>query len=79
MISSSYSLSFKLLSLIGLIGLIWVMPYWGTGYLLGWGLGITIMSKSGMVGIMDFIIYLIVPIIILGIRLWKKFDEPTYL
>ncbi len=51
----------------------------GNGIYISWVLGIIIMSKLGMVGAMDLIIYLIIPIIIIGIRFWKKFDESTYL
>lgn len=74
-IDSSWVLYFKLLNMFGLITLILAMPYWGTIYLLGWLIGLFILSKSGLVGFLDFVIYFGIPLMILFIRLIKKFEE----
>lgn len=71
----SYFLYFKLLSFLGLIALILVMPYWGSGYMVGWLIGLYLMAKMGLIGPIEFIIYVGVPFIILIIRLKKKMER----
>ncbi len=65
LIPPTYIFLFKLISIIGVVSLILAMPYWGTGYLLGWLLGVFIMMESGLVGILDFIVYFVVPFAII--------------
>ena len=78
LLDPSFALYFKLLNMLSLIILVIAMPYWGTIYLMGWLFGLIIMAKSGLVGILDFIIYFGIPLTILIIRLCKKANEFTY-
>ena len=78
LLDPSFAFYFKLLNMLGLIVLIFAIPYWGTIYLMGWLLGLIIMAKSGLVGILDFIIYFGIPLTILITRLCKKANEFTY-
>ena len=78
LLDPSFVLYFKLLNMLGLMALVLVMPYWGTIYLIGWLFGLIIMAESGLVGILDFIIYFGIPLVILIVRVCKKVDEFTY-
>jgi|Deesub1362A_J573_1020465.scaffolds.fasta_scaffold00483_30 hypothetical protein len=71
LIPPSYIFPFKLTSIIGVVSLILAMPYWGTGYLLGWLLGVFVLMESGLVGIFDFIVYFVAPFAILLIRFMR--------
>jgi hypothetical protein len=44
------------------------MKYWGTSYLLGWLVGLLLMSQTGLVGTLELLIYFAVPILYLIIR-----------
>ena len=77
LLDPSFILYFKLLNMLALIALVLTMPYWGTFYLIGWLFGLIIMVKSGLVSILDFIIYFGIPLVILIIRVCKKADEFT--
>jgi len=72
LISSSYLLLFELFNLVLTISFILALPYWGTGYLFGWLLGLAIMSQSGLVGPLDFVIYFVIPFIVLVVRFLKR-------
>lgn len=72
MMPSSYLLPFKLLNLTLTFGFILAVPYWGTGYLLGWLFGLGIMSQSGLVDPLDFVIYFIIPLMVLVMRILKR-------
>jgi len=71
LLDKSLIIYFKVLNFLALIGLIMVVPYWGTGYLLGWLFGLLVMAQSGLVNIFDFIIYFGIPLVVLIIRLAK--------
>jgi len=72
LIPSSYLLMFELVNLALTIGFILALPYWGTGYLFGWLLGLAIMFQSGLVGPLDFVIYFVIPFIVLIVRFLKR-------
>ncbi|MCZ7384137.1 MAG: hypothetical protein O8C63_05235 [Candidatus Methanoperedens sp.] len=67
--NSLFVLLFILLNIIISIALIDAMPYWGNGYILGWLVGVIILSNSGLVGIFDFILYIIPPLFIIYKRI----------
>lgn len=62
---------FHLLSIIDMISLIREMSLWATSYIFGWLFGIIIFAYSGLIGIIDFLIYL-VPLGYLGYKLFKR-------
>ncbi len=68
----SFLLYLKLFNMFGTISLILAMPYWGTMYLFGWLFGLMILANSGLVGILDFVIYFGIPLMILIIRISKS-------
>jgi len=71
---SIYLFLFGLLNTIGAITLIITMPLWGLTYLLGWIFGVIIMIQSGLVGIGEIILYLVVPIIVMIIKIKSLFE-----
>jgi hypothetical protein len=71
LIPQSYIFLFKLISIVAVVSLILAVPYWGTGYLLGWLFGVFILVESGLVGILDFVVYFLAPFAILLIRFMK--------
>jgi len=75
LLDPSYKLLFSLLNVVGVITLILAMPYWGTTYLLGWFFGLWIMFSSGLVGILELLVYLGVPLAILIIRILKFMES----
>lgn len=72
LIPSHYIALFKLISLLTIISLIIAMPYWGTGYMIGWLLGIIIMAKSGLISAFDALIYIVIPLVILIVRMIRR-------
>ena len=69
LLDPSYVLLFNLLNVFGIIMLLLVMPYWGITYLMGWLFGLFILLQSGLIGILEFVIYLVVSLAILIIRI----------
>ena len=66
----SYSIwFFHLVSIVDMIVLIQKMPYWATSYIIGWLVGIIILATTGLLTILDFLIYLI-PI---GFLVYKRY------
>jgi hypothetical protein len=55
----------------GTIALFLAMKYWGTTYHVGWIFGILLLSISGLVGPVEFVLFLIIPIIIVLIRVFE--------
>jgi len=74
LIPYSYVLLFHLLNVVSTIAFIFAIPYWATSYIIGWLIGLTIMSRSGLIGALDFIIYLI-PLFFLIARFVKKLRD----
>jgi len=72
LLNPSFMLLFHLINILSTIALIFAMPFWATSYILGWLFGLWIMFSSGLVGILEFLVYL-VPLVILIIRFLKKF------
>ena len=56
---------FALLSIIGILVLIKKMPYWSTAYLIGWVIGLLIFIQSGLIGFIELLILIGMPLIIL--------------
>lgn len=69
LLPSGYVFLFGLINMIGTITLILSMPYWGVTYTLGWILGVYLMAQSELIGILEVIIYLGVPIAVLIFRI----------
>lgn len=75
LIPATYLLMFKLITWLSTIIFILVFPYWGTGYLIGWLLGIALLYPSGLLEPLDLVIYFIIPLIILILRLIKHVTD----
>ena len=65
---------FHLLSIIDMISLIKEMSFWATSYIVGWLFGIIILAYSGLLVIIDFLIYLI-PLVFLVYKLLKRIRD----
>lgn len=57
-----------LINVIGTFVLIFSMESWGFLYAFGWLFGSFIFLKSGLLEPLDFILYIFLPIIFLGLR-----------
>jgi hypothetical protein len=71
LISLQYKVLFDLINAVATFSSIQIMPYWGTGYLLGWLTGITIIAQFRILDLWEYTIYTIIGIIILVRRLFK--------
>jgi len=69
-----YKWLFDLMNIISIIALIYVVPYWGTTYLICWLVGMGIMIQSGILEVWEFLIYLFIGIIVLIKRISRKCD-----
>lgn len=82
LLPSTYLLLFGLLNVIGIAALVFAMPFWGVTYLLGWIFRIWVMASSGLIGILEIILYVGVPIAVLIVRLvlWvnQSFEGYSY-
>ncbi len=72
LIPSSYITLFKLIIILTILSLIMAMPYWGTGYIIGWLLGMLIMAETGLISTFDIIIYTVIPFVLLILRFTKN-------
>ena len=72
-IPSGFILLFTLINLIGTNLLVFALPYWATTYSLGWAIGSWLMFSSGLVGIMDMLVYM-VPLVIAAFRILKGIE-----
>jgi len=50
-----YRLLIYVINMVAIILLIKAMPYWSTGYLLGWSIGMGMMLRVGTVEAWDFL------------------------
>lgn len=69
--------SIWILYLIGIgsvINLIREMSLWATSYIVGWLIGIFILTYSGLLTLIDILIYLI-PLVFLVYRVFKLFNS----
>jgi len=74
LIPYSYVLLFHLVNIVSTIALVFAIPYWATSYIIGWLIGLAIMSRSGLIGTLEFVIYFI-PFFVLIARLVKKLRD----
>ncbi|MEM3697423.1 MAG: hypothetical protein QXG27_06355 [Candidatus Bathyarchaeia archaeon] len=73
LIPGSFVLLFHVLNVFSTVLMVFAMPFWATSYCIGWLFGLGIMYSSGLVDVLELLIYL-VPLIVLGIRFVKKFE-----
>lgn len=66
----SYFWMIDLFGLIGFIVLILAIPKWSFGYILGWFFGAWVLWSAGLMHLLEIIMYIILPVIIIGIRLY---------
>ena len=75
LIPSSFIWCFQLLNVFGTIILIQKMRYWATSYIFGWLIGVIILTYSGLLAIIDILIYFIPLLVFLVYRLYKWTHE----
>ena len=68
----SFVLAFKILNLISMLLMIYVMPYWGTSYMLGWILGVLALSRTGFLSAIELLVYVGFGMFVLIARLSRK-------
>jgi hypothetical protein len=74
LVPPSYVLLFGLINIFGIIALLLAMPLWGFTYLLGWMFGVYLMLQSGLIGILEAILYIGIPIVVLVLRVRSWFE-----
>lgn len=62
------------ISIVGMISLIKEMSLWATSYIVGWLFGVIILAYSGLLTIIEFLIYLI-PLVYLVYKLLKRIRD----
>jgi hypothetical protein len=73
LIEPSYLVLLNLANILGIISISLLIKYWGTLYILGWLLGLIMLSPGGLVDPWEMIVYLAVAIIVLFRRFLRKF------
>ena len=73
LIPVSFVLLFHVLNVLSTVLMVFAMPFWATSYSIGWLLGLWVMYSSGLVDVLELVVYL-VPLIIVVIRFAKKFE-----
>lgn len=64
-----------LLSAMPAVALFFAMSKWGVLYSVGWIFGVALFATSGILSVIDLLIYLGVPLGLIGWRIWKWYDE----
>jgi hypothetical protein len=67
-----YVLLFCVLNMFATAAFILALPYWGTVYLIGWLFGLGIMLQTGLVGVLDAVVYFVAPLAVLVLRILKE-------
>ena len=70
-----YMWLFHISNALGTLMLILFMPVWATTYIIGWLFGLWVMSQSGLLSVIDYLVYLVPLMFVLGLRIWKRFSE----
>jgi hypothetical protein len=78
LIPPTYILIIELVNIVALASLLFIFQKAGFAYIAGWIFGIYIMIQSGLMGFWDIILYLIAPIVIIGIRVYLGFKNEGY-
>jgi len=71
----AYVVLFSVGNMLSAVVLIAAMPLWGTIYLAGWLFGLSVMLQTGMVGVLDVVVYFGVPLAVLVVRFWKMLTD----
>jgi len=64
---------FWVIDIVGLVGfgtLVMAIPRWSVGYIVGWTFGAWVLSSSGLMHLEEIIVYIVIPAIILGLKLY---------
>jgi hypothetical protein len=75
LLPSEYFLFFEIVNLALIIGLVFGMPRWGIIYSIGWVFAAFILFNSGLLTWIDILVYIIAPIVVLGLRGWMYYQE----
>lgn len=73
LIPQGYFLLFNIINGLATIALFEAMPVWSTTYLIGWILGMIMLLNSGLITIVDFLSFFVIPVIVLLYRLKMQF------
>jgi hypothetical protein len=68
-LGSSWLALFDLVSVAGTFSLLRVMNFWKTPYLMGWIIGVGLLLQTGLLGSLEILIYLVVPVLVLLARI----------
>ena len=74
LLNASWLVVYELLNVLVILVFVHNTPYWGTCYLFGWWFGFGIMWYSGLVGHLEFAVYSIVLVFVLGTRVLRQID-----
>ena len=66
----SYFWMIDLFGLLGFIVLVLAIPKWSVGYIVGWAFCAWVLWSAGLMHLQEIIMYIIVPAIVLGARIY---------
>ncbi len=72
LLDPSHVILFNILNILGVVALTFAMPYWGSSYLIGWLIGLLIMSQTGLIELWEFLAYFAAALFVFITRIWKQ-------
>jgi len=63
----------KLVGVLGTALVLYTMPTWGFLQLLGWLVTVILLSGSGLISTLELIVFILIPLIVLGLKISKSF------
>lgn len=68
-LGSSWLTLFDLVSVASIFAFMRMMDFWKTPYLIGWIIGVGFLLQTALLGPLEILIYLVVPVLILLARI----------
>lgn len=67
----SYLWAIDVIGLVGYAALVWKVPKWSIGYILGWAFGAWVLCSAGLMHLEEIMVYIVIPAFILGLRVYS--------
>ena len=74
-LSSSTLIVWELVNILAIFLFVHVIPYWGTGYLIGWWFGLILMYQAKLMGFLEFGIYSLFLTFVMARRLLRRVTD----
>jgi hypothetical protein len=66
----SYFWVIDVVGLVGYAALVWAVFKWSIGYIVGWAIGAWVLCSAGLMYLEEIMVYIVIPAIILGLRVY---------